>query len=69
MEVERCAHTYTPDNPLLVDDDWPLRRIDYVLVRCGEHGVGLQIRDCRVVGDDPSVSDHYGLLADLEPDA
>jgi endonuclease/exonuclease/phosphatase family metal-dependent hydrolase len=62
------GHTYTPDNPLLVDEDWPFRRIDHVLVRCAEHGgAALRIRDCRVVGDDPPASDHYGLVADLEP--
>lgn len=64
----RPGHTYTPENPLLVDEDWPFRRIDHVLVRCAEHGgPALRIRDCRVVGDDPPASDHYGVLADLEP--
>jgi endonuclease/exonuclease/phosphatase family metal-dependent hydrolase len=66
VHPDRPGHTYTPDNPLLVDDDWPFRRIDYVLVRFGEHGPSLRIRDCRIVGDDPAVSDHYGVLADLD---
>jgi endonuclease/exonuclease/phosphatase family metal-dependent hydrolase len=61
------GHTYTPDNPLLVDEDWPFRRIDYVLVRCAEHGgPSLRIRDCTIVGDDPPHSDHHGVVADLE---
>ena len=62
------GHTYTPANPLLVDEDWPFRRIDHVLVRCAEHGgAALRIRDCRIVGNDPPASDHYGVVADLEP--
>jgi hypothetical protein len=65
----RCSgHTYTPDSPLLVDEDWPFRRIDHVLVRCAEHGgAALRIRDCRVVGDDLPAGDHSGLVADLGP--
>lgn len=62
--------TYTPDNPLMVDGDWPFRRIDYVLVRCdgGGHPVRF-VRSCRLVGDAPRdgvwLSDHFGLVADL----
>ena len=29
--------TFTPRNPLVRDWDWSFRRLDYVLVRCGEH--------------------------------
>lgn len=62
------GHTYTPDNPLLVDADWPFQRVDYILVRCAEHGgPALRIHDCRIIGHDPPASDHHGLLADLEP--
>ncbi|MCP9984516.1 endonuclease/exonuclease/phosphatase family protein [Actinomadura madurae] len=62
--------TYTPDNPLMEDGDWPFRRIDYVLVRCGLHGgPTLPIDDCRRVFVHPvggvQASDHYGLTADL----
>jgi endonuclease/exonuclease/phosphatase family metal-dependent hydrolase len=64
------GHTYTPDNPIMVDPDWPFRRIDYVLVRCAEHGgTPLALRDCRLVLNAPrdgvQASDHYGLVADL----
>lgn len=27
--------TFAPDNPYAADWDWPFRRIDYILVRCG----------------------------------
>lgn len=47
------------------------RRIDYLLVRCGDHGPSLHIADCRRVLDQPvggvMASDHYGVIADLEP--
>lgn len=64
--------TYTPDNPLMVDGDWPFRRIDYILVRCGPHGgPTLPVRDCRRLFHRPVdgvwASDHFGLLADLDP--
>jgi endonuclease/exonuclease/phosphatase family metal-dependent hydrolase len=66
------GHTYTPENPLMVDGDWPFRRIDHILVRCGLHGgPTLSVRDCVRVFDAPvdgvQASDHYGLLADLDP--
>ena len=60
--------TFAPDNPYATDWDWPFRRIDYVLVRCGDHGgPTLAVRDCRRLFDGPDdvVSDHYGLLAEL----
>ena len=44
------------------------RRIDHVLVRSGDHGPTLQVRDCRLVLDQPVegvwASDHFGVLAD-----
>jgi endonuclease/exonuclease/phosphatase family metal-dependent hydrolase len=54
----------------MVDGGWPFHRIDYVLVRCGEHGgPALAIDDCRIVLGAPvdgvQASDHYGVLADL----
>lgn len=66
------GHTYVPDNGLSVDWDWPFRRIDYVLVRCGRYGgPTLAIRDCRRIFDQPVegvwASDHFGVMADLEP--
>jgi endonuclease/exonuclease/phosphatase family metal-dependent hydrolase len=65
------GHTYTPANPLMTED-WPFRRIDYIFVRCGEHGGPmLAIRDCQRIFDQPEggvwASDHFGLVADLVP--
>jgi endonuclease/exonuclease/phosphatase family metal-dependent hydrolase len=60
--------TYIPDNPYSADWDWPFRRIDYILVRCGDHGgPTLRITGCDRTFDTPAttVSDHYGLVADL----
>lgn len=61
--------TYTTTNELMVED-WPFRRIDYILVRCGTHGgPQLEIADCRLIFDTPRngiwASDHFGVLADL----
>jgi endonuclease/exonuclease/phosphatase family metal-dependent hydrolase len=66
------GHTFgVPENPLGVDWDWPFRRIDYILVRCGEHGgPTLEITSCERIFDGPVggiwASDHYGVCADLE---
>lgn len=62
--------TYTPDNPLVSDPEWPFRRIDYVLVRCRPHGgPTLAVRRCERVFDQPVqgtwASDHFGVIADL----
>ena len=66
--------TFEPGNPLSAVDEPGLdrgRRIDYLLIRCGDHGPSLRIADCRRVFDQPvdgvMASDHYGVLADLEP--
>jgi endonuclease/exonuclease/phosphatase family metal-dependent hydrolase len=64
------GHTFTPNNPLVVDRDWPFRRIDYLFVRCGEHGgPTLAITSCQRIFDEPRggvwASDHFGLVADL----
>ena len=64
--------TFTPDNPLVADPDWPFRRIDYILVRCGDHGgPTLGIRSCKRVFDEPIdgvwASDHFGVTADVGP--
>jgi endonuclease/exonuclease/phosphatase family metal-dependent hydrolase len=62
------GHTFVPENPYGADRDWPFRRIDYILVRCGRHdGPTLAIRDCARTFDQPhtTASDHYGLVADL----
>lgn len=63
--------TFSPHNELRRDNDWPFRRIDYVLVRCGHDGPTLAIGDCRRILDQPRdgvwASDHFGLVADFEP--
>ena len=50
------GHTFTPDNPMVAEGSWPLergRRIDYVLVRCGDHGPTLEITGCERIFDEP----------------
>jgi endonuclease/exonuclease/phosphatase family metal-dependent hydrolase len=62
------GHTFVPDNPNSADWDWPFRRIDYVLVRCLEHGgPSLRVAAAGLAFDRPGteVSDHYALWADL----
>jgi endonuclease/exonuclease/phosphatase family metal-dependent hydrolase len=69
------GHTFTPDNTLTTtaeDGQWELelgRRIDYILVRCTEHGPTLDVRACHRFLDDPVdgvwASDHFGVTADL----
>jgi endonuclease/exonuclease/phosphatase family metal-dependent hydrolase len=64
--------TYTSENALLWDWDWPFKRLDYVFVRCGEHGgPTLAIQACELMFDRPVdgvwASDHFGVVADLEP--
>ena len=64
------GHTFTPRNPLMGDRDWPFRRIDYIFVRCGEHGgPTLAITSCALAFDQPVdgvwASDHFGVVADL----
>jgi endonuclease/exonuclease/phosphatase family metal-dependent hydrolase len=64
------GHTFTPDNPLVADPDWPFRRIDYIFVRCGDHGgPTLEVSACARIFDEPVdgvwASDHFGVLADL----
>ena len=47
------------------------RRIDYIFVRCDEHGPTLPIAACSLAFDEPRngvwASDHFGLVADLAP--
>lgn len=74
--------TFSPRNPLVISGDpkassapqpgWPQelgRRIDYILVRCGDHGPTLEISTCRLAFDEPVdgvwASDHFGVVADL----
>jgi endonuclease/exonuclease/phosphatase family metal-dependent hydrolase len=67
------GHTFSPRNPLVTGaDNWPLelgRRIDYVMVRCSDHGPTLDITASERVFDEPVdgvwASDHFGVVADL----
>jgi endonuclease/exonuclease/phosphatase family metal-dependent hydrolase len=64
------VETFTPENPLVGDPDWPFRRIDYILVRVGDHGgPTLRIEGCRRVFEQPIdgtwASDHFGVAVDL----
>lgn len=69
------GYTWTSDNPLgapeverLVGQPGHARRIDYVLVgwRHNHPHATARVRRCDVVLADPPVSDHYGVLADIE---
>ena len=67
------GHTFTPENGIR-SDRWrphPGRRIDYIMVRCGDRGSTLDITACERVFDEPVdgiwASDHFGVMADLEP--
>ncbi len=64
------GHTFTPESPIMIGRDWPLRSIDYVFVRCGDHeGPTLEIADCRRLFDQPVdgvwASHHFRLCADF----
>jgi endonuclease/exonuclease/phosphatase family metal-dependent hydrolase len=69
---DQPGHTFTPDNDLR-SDTWrprPGRRIDYVMVRCGDHGATLDVTSCELAFNRPVrgvwASDHFGVVADLE---
>jgi endonuclease/exonuclease/phosphatase family metal-dependent hydrolase len=67
------GHTFTPANG--IRSKWwrprPGRRIDYVMVRCGDHGATLDITRCDLAFAEPAngvwASDHFGVVVDLEP--
>jgi endonuclease/exonuclease/phosphatase family metal-dependent hydrolase len=66
------GHTFTSRNPLMAERnrDWPFQRLDYVLVRYGDHRApDLDVDDCRLIFDEPVngvwASDHFGIVADL----
>jgi endonuclease/exonuclease/phosphatase family metal-dependent hydrolase len=75
QNASELGHTFTPDNTLTrnaEDGQWELelgRRIDYILVRCTEHGPTLDVRACGLFLDNPVggvwASDHFGVTADL----
>jgi endonuclease/exonuclease/phosphatase family metal-dependent hydrolase len=72
-----AGHTFTTDNDLVRLGDggaWAQelgRRIDYILVRCLAHGPTLRVSACERLFDSPVDgiwgSDHFGVVADLEP--
>ena len=45
------------------------RRIDYVMVRCADHGPTLDVSACERIFEEPVegvwASDHFGVVADL----
>jgi endonuclease/exonuclease/phosphatase family metal-dependent hydrolase len=69
------GHTFSPHNPMVLTGETgayalePGRRIDYVFVRCSDHGPTLDIRRCDRLFDAPVggiwASDHFGVTADL----
>jgi endonuclease/exonuclease/phosphatase family metal-dependent hydrolase len=69
---DAAGETFTPRNALVADWDWPFRRVDFVFIRCGDHGgPTLQVESCELAFDTPVggvwASDHFGVLADLVP--
>lgn len=65
--------TFDPKNELFQKSmgNWPYRRIDHLLVRCGSTGMPpVTISNCELVGDEPVdgtwTSDHFGVVATLE---
>ncbi|GAB2619128.1 hypothetical protein Aab01nite_33080 [Paractinoplanes abujensis] len=67
------GHTFSAVNPLVRAGEVATalsRRIDYILVRSGDHGPTLDVRSCGLVLDRPVggvwASDHFGVVADLE---
>jgi endonuclease/exonuclease/phosphatase family metal-dependent hydrolase len=65
--------TIDPDNSLTRHEERDVnrgRRIDYLLVRCHDHGPTMRITDCRLALDQSvagvMASDHYGVIADLQ---
>ncbi len=64
------GHTFTPRNPLVTSGDMPFelgRRIDYLMVRCNDHGPTLRVRSCSRIFIEPGASDHFGVMAEVAP--
>ena len=66
--------TFAPSTTPIMEDHWQTdldRRIDYVFVRCGRAGPSLRVTNaCRTFEgplDGVWPSDHFGVVADLEP--
>lgn len=72
VHPEEPGHTFSPRNPLVAEGEWTLepgRRIDYLMVRCGDYGPTLDIVSCELIFDEPVggvwASDHFGVVSDL----
>ena len=72
VHPEEPGHTFSPRNPLVADGEWTLepgRRIDYLMVRCGDYGPTLDVVSCELLFDEPVggvwASDHFGVVSDL----
>jgi endonuclease/exonuclease/phosphatase family metal-dependent hydrolase len=66
------GHTFSPRNALAFHDEPFLkqgRRIDHILIRCGNHGPTLDVAACTLAFNKPVngvwASDHFGVVADL----
>ncbi len=74
IHAEEPGHTFTLRNPLVMEESdvrqERSRRIDYIFVRCDEHGPTLAISACALAFaeavDGVWASDHFGVIADLE---
>jgi endonuclease/exonuclease/phosphatase family metal-dependent hydrolase len=68
--------TFAPSVMPLMGREWQAdldRRIDYVFVRCGREGPTMRVTHCARILDSPVDgvwgSDHFGVVADIEPAA
>ncbi len=67
--------TFVPSIMPIMTEPWQAdldRRIDYIFVRCGAgHGPTMRVTRCDRILDSPVDgvwgSDHFGVLADLDP--
>jgi endonuclease/exonuclease/phosphatase family metal-dependent hydrolase len=72
LHADDDGETFTTRNPLVTASCWPFTRIDYIFIRCDDHGQPtLRISESARVFDTPSkgiwASDHFGIRADLFP--
>lgn len=72
VRPDEPGFTFTAENPLVRAGEVATavsRRIDYVLVRAGDHGPSLRVAACERILAAPVdgiwASDHFGVLADL----
>lgn len=72
VDTGGTGHTFSPRNPLVPGGEMPSqrgRRIDYIFIRCNDHGPTLDVSSCALAFDHPDggvwASDHFGVVADL----